>query len=69
MTLQSLGPNSRQEALIDSAYKSPTRLTDTSASSRVVFSDKGRSSAECSSSKGGPHRALRTIDKSQIGTV
>ncbi len=40
--------------------KSPTRSTNASANGRVVFSDKGRSSAECSGTKGG--RTLRTID-------
>ncbi len=69
MTLQSLGPNSRHEALIDSACKSPTRLTDAKARRRAILSDKGRKSAELSGSKEGPFRACRTIDKSQDGTV
>ncbi len=69
MTLQSLSPNSRQEVLIESACRSPTRLTNAKANRRAVLSDRGRRSADWSSSNGGPQRALRTVDKSQFGTV
>ncbi len=55
-TLESLGPNSRQAGLIESACRSPTRLTDASASSRAVFSESDRRFVDCSGSKGGLSR-------------
>ncbi len=69
MKLQSFGPNSKQEALTKNTCKSPTRLTDTKASSRVVLSNKGWKLATWRGSNRGPQRALRTVDRSQIGTV
>ncbi len=64
MTLESLGPNSRQAGLIESACRSPTRLTDASASSRAVFSESDRRFVDCSGSNGGPFKALSTVGRS-----
>ncbi len=43
--MESLGPNSRQAGLTERACRSPTRLTNVSASSRAVFN-------ECSEARG-----------------
>ncbi len=64
-----LDPNSRQAGLVESACRSPTRLTDASASSRAVFSESDRRSVDCSGSKGGPFKALSTVGRSHVGTV
>ncbi len=44
----------RPEFEADSACRSPIHFTDVSASSRAVFSVRGRRSTDCSGSKGGP---------------
>ncbi len=62
-------PNSRQVGLIESACRSPTRLTDASASSGAVFSESDRRFVDCSGSKGGPFKALSTVGRSHVGTV
>ncbi len=69
MTLESLSPNSRQAGLMDRACRSPTRLTDTSASRRVVFNESALRLVDCNGSNGGPFRALSMVGKSQGGTV
>ncbi len=70
MTLESLGPNYRQAGLMERAFRSPTRLTDTSANSRVVFNERLELRLEdCNGSNGGLFRDLSTVGKSQAGTV
>lgn len=61
MTLQALGPNSRQEALTDNACMSLTHLTDTRAKKRAVLRDRGCKLANW--------RGSKTVDKSQVGIV
>ncbi len=69
MTLESLGPNSRQVGLMERAYRAATRLTDGSANSRVVFNESTLRLEDCNDSNGGPFRALSMVGKSQGGTV
>ncbi len=69
MTLESLGPKSRQAGLTERACRSPTRLTDANANSREVFSESTLRLEDCNGSNGGPFRALSTVGKSQGGTV
>ncbi len=45
-TLESLGLNSRQVGLTESACKSPIRLTDANANSRAAFSDRDHRSID-----------------------
>ncbi len=45
--LESLGPNSRQAMLMDRACRSPTRLTDASASSWAVFNKSALRLVDC----------------------
>ncbi len=52
---------------MESACRSPTRLTDASAKSRAVFSISDRRVVDCSGSKEGPLRG--SVGKSYIGTV
>ncbi len=54
----------RPEFQAGSACRSPTRLTDASASSRAVFSESDRRFVDCSGSKGGPFKALSTVGRS-----
>ncbi len=49
--------------------RSPTRLTDASASSRAVLNESDLMLAYCSGSNGGPFKALSMVGKSQGGTV
>ncbi len=51
--MELLGPNLRQAGLIERACKSPTCLTDASASSRAVLGYSVFKLADCSGSKGG----------------
>ncbi len=69
MTLESLGLNSRQAGLMERACRSPSRLTDGSASSRAVFNESALWLVDCNGSNGGPFRAFSTVGKSQGGTV
>ncbi len=69
MTLESLGPDYRQARLMERAFRSPTRLTDASANSRVVFNESTLRLEDCNGSNGGLFRALSTVGKSQAGTV
>ncbi len=69
MTLESLGPNSRQAGLTERACRSPTRLTDASANSRVVLNESDLRLVDCNGSNGGPFKALSMVGKSQGGTV
>ncbi len=69
MTLESLGPNSRKTRLTERACRSPTRLTDASANSRVVFNESILRLEDCNGSNRGPSRALSTVGKSQGGAV
>lgn len=46
-TLQSFGPNSRQDVLTESACKAPSCLTDAKASRRAALSKRGHGSADC----------------------
>ncbi len=62
-------PEFQAGRLVESACRSPTRLTDASASSRAVFSESDRRSVDCSGSKGGPFKALSTVGRSHVGTV
>ncbi len=59
MTLES---NSRQAGLTERACRSPTRLTDASASSRAVFSESALRLEDCNGSNS-------AVGKSQGGTV
>ncbi len=49
--------------------RSPSRLTDGSASSRAVFNESALGLVDCNGSNGGPFRAFSTVGKSQGGTV
>ncbi len=66
MTLESLGPNSRQTVLTERACRSPTCLTDASANSRAVFNESTLRLEDCNGSNGGP---FSTVGKSQGGTL
>ncbi len=50
-------PEFQAAGLIESACRSPTRLTDASASRRAVFSESDRKFVDCSGTKGGPFKA------------
>ncbi len=67
--MESLGPNSRQAALMGRACGSPTRLTDASANSRVFLNESALRLVDCNGSNGGPFKALSMVGKSQGGTV
>ncbi|XP_016409014.1 E3 ubiquitin-protein ligase LRSAM1-like [Sinocyclocheilus rhinocerous] len=67
-TLESLGPNSRQAGLIESACMQVPRFTDASARSRAAFSDSDLMLADCSGSNAGPFRVLSTVGRSHEGT-
>ncbi len=54
---------------MDRACRSPTRLTDASASSRAVFNKSALKLLDCNASNGGHFRAFSTVGKSQGGTV
>ncbi len=69
MTLESLGPNSRQAWLTERACRSPTHLTDTSANSRVVLNESELRLVDCNGSNRRPFKVLSTVGKSQGGTV
>ncbi len=53
---------STQAGLMESACRSPARLTNASASSRAVFSDSDRGFVDCSI-----FGALNTVGKSHVG--
>ncbi len=69
MTLESLGPNSRQAGLMERACRSPTHLTDASANSRAVFNESTLRLEDYNGSNGGHFRALSTVGKPQSGAV
>ncbi len=69
MSLQSPGPNSIHKSSIESACRSPTRLTEASASRSAVLRESARKLAVCMGSNGGPVRASSTSTKSQVGRV
>ncbi len=69
MTLESLGPYSRQAGLTERACRSPTHLTAASANCRAVLNESDLRLADCNGSNGGPLKALRMVGKSQGGTV
>ncbi len=67
--MESLDPNSRQAGLMERACRSPTRLTDASANSRVVLNESDLRLVDCNGSNGGLFKALSTVGKSQGGNV
>ncbi len=67
--MESLGPNSRKTRLTERACRSPTRLTDASANSRVVFNESILRLEDFNGSNRGTSRALSTVGKSQGGAV
>lgn len=69
MNLLSLGPNSRQDATTERPCKLPTCLTDAKTSRRAVFSKRSRRLVVASGSNGELWSTLRTVDRSQDGTV
>lgn len=69
MTLESVGPNSMQAGLTESACRSPTHLIDANASSSAVSNDRDFKFADCSGSKREPLKALATVGRSHVGTM
>jgi len=68
MTLESSGPNARHAGLTERACRSPTCLIDANANKKAVFSERGLRSTDWSGSKGGPLKALRTVERSHGDT-
>ncbi len=64
ITLESLGPNSRQAGLMERTCRSPTRLTNASVSSRPFFNESSLRLMDCNGTNGGPFRAFSTVGKS-----
>ncbi len=60
---------SRQAGLAERACRSPTCLTDASASCWAVFNKSALRLEDCNDSNGGPFGALSTVGKSQGETV
>ncbi len=63
MTLESLGPNSRQAGLMERACKSPTRFTVANANSRKVLNERDLRLVDYNGSNGGHFKALSTVGK------
>ncbi len=69
MSLQPPDPNSIHEPSIESACRSPNRLTEASASRSAVLRESTHKLTDSMGSNGGPARASSTSAKSQVGRV